>query len=599
MKKVIFNFAIFSLIAVAFASCQKEEKALKTEFGAQYDNESADAKTVYNDGVFSWSDNDKVKIYDNEEHSGVYTVYPGSVNPFYASIRADETTVTEESAPYIGIFPASVAINKNTVELPTIQHSPDGTLTDVPMYAVTDNDQMRFKNLCGVLRIRLHQDDVHVKRIVLTTDKIINGKFNVTVGEDNIPSIAPVANLVDGYTVSGSYTTALVCDEVQSIGGEGHIFYLYLPAGHYEDMTLTLYDEHDLIASKTAHDINITRSKYTKVAIEGNMTFAAPEGALKGLFSIRPDRRVRFSKGNLHYGRISGTYKWSFAEHQWDYAGQYGSYYDLFPWAASGYNGTNPTNRVNNSSNSGYYSAVRNIVGTQYDWGLHNPIENGGNAKGLWFTMSSSEWGYLLHCRPNALSKQGIGTVNDVKGLIILPDIFEYPAGCPVLPTTTFLPSNANNVLDNSEWGYGRVVYNAAQWAQMEENGAAFLPAAGYYGSYNINSQSKWGYRQTHLDNDKPIGYYWTSTRWLRLADVNYSRAGYESVISLFFMQGRTNIGQYVHCPSDPGAAGSVNPDQLIPYYWSASVRLVQDENMVNVMPEYYLELDGHPHYTE
>lgn len=603
MKKIVYSIAVISALAVAFASCQKEEKNIITKFGAHYDNETPAEKTAYNEGVFGWSANDKVKVFDNEEHSGLYTVHPGSVNPYYASIVANETTVTEESAPYIGIFPASAAINKNTLELPTVQHSSDGQLMNVPMYAVTDNDQMRFKNLCGALRIRLHQDGINVRRIVLTTEKIINGRFDVTLDEDNIPSLTPSSQEIVGYTVNGSYTTALICDESQDIGGEGHIFYLYLPAGTYEHMTLTLYNDEGKITSKSAQNVTITRSKYTKVAIDGGMTFADPQGAIKnGLFSIRPDRRVRFSKGNLQYHPRNN--EWRFADEQTEVlntrsltnlTANSNVWIDLFPFATSGYDGKLPYNRTNNYLHTGYYSTVRNIVGTQYDWGLHNPISNGANSPGLWFTMSSSEWGYLMFCRPNALVKHGIGMVQNsagtyVKGLIILPDEFVYPTGCDELPMNTYEEQNAPNATGN--WGYDRISYTHTQWSQMEENGAAFLPAAGYFGTYYVNNQSRWGLVENHPQNNQPYGFYWTSTRWLRLADVNYSSAGYQSVITMAFQSGRTQIGQYLH---RPGLTGSVNPDMLLHYYYSCSVRLVQDENMVNVMPEYYAA-DDHTH---
>jgi len=57
--------------------------------------------------------------------------------------------------------------------------------------------------------------------------------------------------------------------------------------------------------------------------------------------------------------------------------------------------------------------------------------------------------------------------VNGVKGLILLPDDWMLPDGI------TFTSGLENNNFRNCK-------YTAEEWTKMEENGAVFLPLAGY-----------------------------------------------------------------------------------------------------------------------
>lgn len=108
-------------------------------------------------------------------------------------------------------------------------------------------------------------------------------------------------------------------------------------------------------------------------------------GALPGEFKIGNNKTVRFSKGNLIYNEENKTY--SFAENQTDK----GSY---FGWGTSGY-GDPDTIRAGR----GFHMAAigGTSLYTNFDWGVYNAISNGGNIPGLWRTLTSEEWTYLLN----------------------------------------------------------------------------------------------------------------------------------------------------------------------------------------------------------
>ena len=233
--------------------------------------------------------------------------------------------------------------------------------------------------------------------------------------------------------------------------------------------------------------------------------------------------QVYFSKGNLQYIGSAATPYWKFAENQWDYLGNNGqgsssqtADRDLFGWGTSGYNHgaaayqpwaistSNINYRAYGSSSANLYDQTGRA-----DWG-YNAIANGGNHENSgWRTLTINEWDYILNSRDNAVSMKGYGTVNSVNGMILLPDDWTLPEG---LNFTT------------GEGGWYNI-YSGEQWAQMESNGAVFLPAGGYRhqtsfhyvgtgGRYYSSSRGNGDdsvYRVTFTDGAPTAGYGYSS----------------------------------------------------------------------------------------
>lgn len=190
------------------------------------------------------------------------------------------------------------------------------------------------------------------------------------------------------------------------------------------------------------------------------------KGVLEGVFSVSDTTRVRFSRGNLQYNAV--THKWRFASKQYyrigldnvDFDAKYAGWTDLFPWATSGYHDHWPEDNVANSEHLG--NGLRNLDHTSYDWGVHNPIENGGDREGQWRTLSVYEWHYLFAGRRNAQHLRCMAQVERVQGIILLPDDWLARGLDTLRPSVAYL-------IDHQ------------QWARMERLGAVFLPATGYF----------------------------------------------------------------------------------------------------------------------
>lgn len=194
------------------------------------------------------------------------------------------------------------------------------------------------------------------------------------------------------------------------------------------------------------------------------------EGTINGVFSVSETKQVKFSSGNLQYTKSTQTLQ--FAEHQWDILGGENAKYsemdtfDVFGWGT----GDNPT-----------YERCEEDA-KFVDWGT-KPISNGGEFQ--WRTLNPKEWEYVVMGRPNALSLIAYGRVENVKGLILLPDEWKQPddvSFVSLVDTATISyhsidVKNRTNETDLSVLN----VYDAAAWEKMEEAGAVFLPFTSWY----------------------------------------------------------------------------------------------------------------------
>lgn len=208
---------------------------------------------------------------------------------------------------------------------------------------------------------------------------------------------------------------------------------------------------------------------------------------LQGVFSVGSGKQVCFSKGNLNYYGHNGG-EWSFAGHQYDVLGEgnlvtildeprVNDKVDLFLWS----------NANNQYGTTGYSSTnAAFIEGAFVEWG-----ENANLVKVLgsgWQTLSQKEWSFLLCERPNATQRVAYAIVNDMRGLILLPDEWTTPTGISLLTASEngleLITEGYGTSYVGPDGGIGQInTYNADQWTQLEGAGAVFLPAAGFLGT--------------------------------------------------------------------------------------------------------------------
>ena len=250
------------------------------------------------------------------------------------------------------------------------------------------------------------------------------------------------------------------------------------------------------------------------LSVAGMMkSFAQPQGALNGLFSVSNLQKVYFSQGNLQYQATTNT--WRFAENQWDYVGDannnigqnYSGWIDLFGWGTSGYDhgATCYQPWSTNDVHTDYY-AYGNWQHDLYDqsgkadWG-YNAIANGGNQTNQWHTLTHEEWNYVFNTRSTTSGiRYAKATVNNVYGVLLLPDNWSSSI------------YSLNDTNDN-EANYNSNILTATQWRVLEQKGVVFLPAAGRrYGTdigeaecgsyWSATHNDSWGVYQLNFNND-------------------------------------------------------------------------------------------------
>jgi hypothetical protein len=233
-----------------------------------------------------------------------------------------------------------------------------------------------------------------------------------------------------------------------------------------------------------------------------------PEGALKGLFSVSPEKQVRFSRGNLQYQASTGT--WRFAESQTGCVGEanasisesYGGWIDLFAWGTSGNeHGAVCYQPWSTSQDNRFYFAYGDVNSCLYngsgqaDWG-YNAISNGGGQTGQWRTLRGGEWGHLLEYRetPSGI-RFAEACVDGTNGLLLFPDDWD----------ASLYAINEPNLFQTDVFTVNTV--SASDWAGvLEAAGVVFLPACGM----RIG---------TSVDFHSEAGAYWASTTYNNYAE--------------------------------------------------------------------------------
>ena len=225
-------------------------------------------------------------------------------------------------------------------------------------------------------------------------------------------------------------------------------------------------EEGVLLSENMDYSFTVTRS-----CVLGAV-FVLTDVPMDEVFSVQPYCKVYFSPGNLQYQASTNT--WKFANAQYDYLGSENAsissdndgWIDLFGWGTSGYDyGVACYQPWSTSTDYHCYYSETSLM-SQADWGS-NVISDSDYTHG-WRTLSYNEWKYLLFDRstPSRI-RFAKATIDTTHGVIILPDGWE----------ASVYPLNHPNEADAD---FGSNSLSSAEWLALEDQGAVFLPAAGY-----------------------------------------------------------------------------------------------------------------------
>ena len=217
-------------------------------------------------------------------------------------------------------------------------------------------------------------------------------------------------------------------------------------------------------------------------------TLKVPEDCIGGVFSVSANKKVFFSKGNLQYD--ADNQKFMLAEHQWDFIGENGGNIssttgirDLFGWG-TWLEGANPMLSSDNPSEYSWDETKKAVIGED------------------WYALSNDEWAYLINNR--GTEKYGIASVNEVNGLVLLPDDFKLPEG------VSFDPAVAKSNVDFKEINE----FSSGDWSKMESAGAIFLPAANDRDVLDASGDGRSGNYWSSTPSDSDYAYYFEIAWW-------------------------------------------------------------------------------------
>ena len=512
---------------VMLAGCKREYGTVT--LGANIDN-GRDAKVYIDDLTPCWHNNDLIRV--NNQTCTTSAALGSSA----------QITDVVESSHYRAIYPDDIVGNVDisssstiAVTLPCEQiyevDSRGDQKVKVPMGAYSSSESLTFHNHCPLIKVvvsnRMDNDFVLDHITVTAANAYLSGLCSATVTGSPNDHIGTMVSSSANHDVSLAFPVAhrpTICRGDR----DTYVYYIVTPEFAEDDVTITLYATSGQYATFEKPNVSLRHNRMATVSLTveqwNGQDPPSSDGVLPGVFSVSATQQVLFSQGNLQYQASTDT--WRFAEHQYDYVGSansnisstYSGWIDLFGWGTSGWNSGAVCYQPwsTSTSSSDYYpgeSYTNGLTGAyaEADWAWHNAVSNGGNTAHLWRTLTAVEWDYLFNTRADAFSKRGMGNINGVGGLIILPDSWTLPSEC------TFRYGCASS---SDGWTYNS--YTLAQWEAMEAAGAVFLPAAGVRQSTNVSYVDNWG-------------YYWSSTPYITINSAYYMDFYYGNIDALNF----------------------------------------------------------------
>ena len=292
---------------------------------------------------------------------------------------------------------------------------------------------------------------------------------------------------------------------------------ILMPQDLEASMTVGVVVGNTAYANAATIPAEISNNGLYEVEVTLNPSYATDCGPY---FSIGNGRRVYFSQGNLQYKAAGDSIGYRFAKHQWNFVG--GTYNDTTWGNVYTKIGDSTVQCQNNNIASNYEgwidlfgwgtgnmpyktSIFNSDYSTFYDWG-------GYIGDGKWFTLDKDEWSYMINIQkdnhPERENKTAPATVNGVKGVVILPDVWELPSGYSFTAPSEVVQGIGGYIPQMNEFTMNE--YTIVQWAAMEAAGAVFLPAAGHWGKWERNNNEDVYHNRYYMNSPKMYRGYWT-----------------------------------------------------------------------------------------
>lgn len=439
--------SLFAALAafVALVSCQKDvdldilsaDIPTSPVFTA-FINPGTKTSVDVSNGKVSWENGDEITVTDASSQSAVYQVQSIDSESGMAVFVIKPGDSVLGDGPYSAVYGCE----------PSTSQTYSDNVGQLYMTASESSDNVfTFTVQCGIMKLNLTRNGEKVSKITVT-----------------------------GVPVNATGTIySLVCESPQDIT-EARNFCLALPAGNYSKIEITNASG-CVCTLNAASGVVVNANSIKPVTIKENKINFVPAGSLKGKFTVDSDgSKVCFSRGNLFYNGSS----FDFETQQYDFPYSWNdSHVGHFYWDKSSSDAVAQYFIYSGKTADDVFftNATETSAETQFTV---------AGVKGLYRTLSSAEWGYLLGSSTERLGRNKFGVcVQDFGNcLVIVPDDWDLDAN----PLQKEYDSSSSPMT----------------WEQAEAAGMVCLPASGSRTGTNIS------YYSSCFDDGE--GYYWSSS---------------------------------------------------------------------------------------
>lgn len=502
MKKItVFAIAIASM-AMAMTSCNKEENAFTREIKVSIEQNEANnaAKTtISDDGEVSnvyWTNGDTLAIFDQNFNGNVYLAQlNGNECTFIFNRKSTSGNMDETSQNLFAFYPVRFGTTYNSaiwMRLPRKQNSVSGEFNDFPMFAQGPINNLMFKNVCGIVRFNLTSNsNIRIDSIAISTEKAINGSFNVNYNSDEILSSR-------GTKTFGTNEIVLHMSNGAVATAAGTEVNMYMVPGTYEIFNVTFFSGNNTYTLRNVDPITIQRSAiytFTKT-LEASKFIPSVYGTTNARFSVDNLGEAYIAKGNLMFvggQSIYDRYGHTWNLHTFGFDGiDNGSYLsnsygisasqlstDVYAWGANGYYLQNATGGLKGNRISIHLLTLK--AWNAFPWKKNTTASLSGsddkacNAKVnadntlAWSTPTKDQMEKIIDKNPHKMITLSFLTGRTITGMVIVP------------------ATNTDFDIDDIP----ETVTTKSQWNAIEKAGCAFLPVL-YHRGYTTNQNTSW-----------------------------------------------------------------------------------------------------------
>lgn len=278
MKRIAF----YSVIAAALvASCSTQEKDIQTPirddviFYASFEQPSEETRVYANeDLLLRWTADDRVSIFNKLTYNQQFkfTGETGDNAGGFRKVDTDEFVTGNTISHVVSVYPyqEGTKISESealTLALPSVQHYAENTfgLGANTMVAVSSDNVLQYKNVCGYLKLSLYGSSVSISSITMrgNNGENLTGKATVTMPLDGVPSVVFADDATDEIT--------LVCDTPIALGASAEestdFWFVVPPVTFSKGFTIAVNESTGGVFEKsTPKSITIERSTVSKMS---------------------------------------------------------------------------------------------------------------------------------------------------------------------------------------------------------------------------------------------------------------------------------------------------------------------------------------------